>query len=251
VLPADTEVGVAEFVVIRSDWVAVATTSEAVAALFAEFGSVTPEFTTTVSLIAVPAAVPAATVTTNVIVAGEPGANDGSVHVSVASVQVQPDGPERETPVVFVGSDSVTVMPVAVLGPVLLTTCVYVMLLPACTGTGLAESVMPRFAEAPTCTLAEALLLLGFGSVTADVTESVCVIVVPDATFEFTATTKVKFAVVFAASDAMVQLGGVVVVLQLHVPGPVSETTVAFVGTGSLNVTVVAVAGPAFVTLCV
>jgi hypothetical protein len=56
-------VGEGEFVTIRSDCVPVATTSAAIALLLAEFGSVTAELTVAVSLIAVPAAVPAVTST--------------------------------------------------------------------------------------------------------------------------------------------------------------------------------------------
>ena len=57
-LPAATDVGDAEFVVTRSACVASATTSAAVALLFVRTGSAVVEVTLTVSLIAVPAAVP-------------------------------------------------------------------------------------------------------------------------------------------------------------------------------------------------
>jgi len=57
-LPAATEDGEAVLVVIRSACVDRATTSAAVALLFAVFGSAIAEFTVAVSLIAVPAAVP-------------------------------------------------------------------------------------------------------------------------------------------------------------------------------------------------
>jgi hypothetical protein len=124
------------------------------------------------------------------------------------------------------------------------------MLLPAATGTGLAALVTERSAESATCTLTVALLFTLFGSL-ADDTESVSVIVVPDATFAFTFTTKVKLAVVFAARLPMVQLGGVVAMLHVHPPGPIKETTVVLAGTGSVNDIAVAVAGPLLVTLCV
>ena len=62
-LPGATDVGRAEFVVIRSACVARATTSAAVAVLFDVLGSLIVEFTLTVSLIGVPAAT-AFTVTT-------------------------------------------------------------------------------------------------------------------------------------------------------------------------------------------
>jgi hypothetical protein len=126
------------------------------------------------------------------------------------------------------------------------------MLLFASTGTGLATFVIERSAELPTTTLAAALLLLKVGSgVVADEIESVCVIVVPDATLLLTFTTKVKFAVAFAARLAMVHAGGTLTMLHVHPAGPVNETTVVFAGTGSLKVIVLAVAGPPFVTDCV
>jgi hypothetical protein len=74
-------------------------------------------------LIAVPAAVPAVTSTVYVMVA-LPAARLASVQVNVASVQVQPAGPVSDTAVVFAGSASVRVTDVAVLGPLLVTTCV-------------------------------------------------------------------------------------------------------------------------------
>src|SRR5271169_265780 len=124
------------------------------------------------------------------------------------------------------------------------------MLLPACTGTGLATFVTERSAESATVTVTVALLLPLFGSL-ADDTESVSVITVPDATVDVTFTTKVKFAVVFAAMLAMVQLGGAVAMLHVHPAGPYNDTTVVLAGTGPVNDTVVAAAGPLFVILCV
>jgi hypothetical protein len=120
----------------------------------------------------------------------------------------------------------------------------------ACTGTGLAASVTERSAESATCTFTVALLFPLLGSLVDD-TESVSVIVVPEATFAATFTPKVKLAVTFAARLAMVQLGGVVAMLHVHPAGPVNETTVVLAGTGSVNEIVVAAAGPLFVTLCV
>jgi hypothetical protein len=87
-LPAGNDVGVAVFVVTRSAWVAVATTSAAVAVLFAEFGSVTAEPTVAVSLIAVPAAVPAFTCKAKVklLEVVEPPPKVGFVHVIVPAL---------------------------------------------------------------------------------------------------------------------------------------------------------------------
>ena len=121
-LPADTDAGVAELVVTRSDWPAAATVSFAVAVLFADFGSATPEPTLTVSLIRVPAAVPPFTVTVKTMFPGVLGASDGLVQVRVPRLQVHPPpGPVNEKAVVLAGNVSVTVTPVAVLGPALFT----------------------------------------------------------------------------------------------------------------------------------
>ncbi len=126
-LPEATEVGDAVLVVTRSAWVAVATTSAAVAALFDVFGSEIAELTTAVSLIAVPAAVPTFTLRATVNVA-DPTAKLGSVQVIVPEVptagvmQDQPAGIVTDWNVVFPGVVSVRVAVVAVLGPALATT---------------------------------------------------------------------------------------------------------------------------------
>ena len=80
-------------------------------------------------------------------------------------------------------------------------------------------------------------------------TESVCVIVDPDATVVFTVITNVKFAVVFAAM--VVESVQVRRRTHVHPAGPVKETAVVFAGSVSVNCGAFAVAGPAFVTLWV
>lgn len=115
---------------------------------------------------------------------------------------------------------------------------------------GLLELVTANEAEGETSTLAEALLLVEFESVVTDeATESVSVSVVPDATVAPAVATSVKFAVVPEVKVAMVQVS--VVVEQVHPAGPVSVTAVSPVGSVSVNVTVLEVAGPALVTDCV
>src|SRR5437899_1874056 len=108
------------------------------------------------------------------------------------------------------------------------------MLLPASTGTGLAVFVTARSAEPATVTFTVALLLPPFGSTVVEETESVCEMTVPEATFVFTFTTNVKFAVVVAAI--------VVVSVQVRVPsthvhpaGPLRETAVVLAGRVSVN----------------
>src|SRR5450755_84076 len=248
--PAATGFGDAELVVKMSACVASATTSAAVALLLAELGSLTAELTVTVSLTAVPAAAPAVTLTTNVMVAGAPGERVESVQMSVARVQVQPAGPVSETAVVFAGRTSVRVTVVAALGPLFVTTCVYVMLLFASTGTGLPEFVTERSAEPATSRFTVALLFVLVGSPVVDVTESVCVMVVPAATLLFTFTTKVKFAVA-AAAIVVVSVQVSVPRTQVHPAGPVNDTADVFAGSVSVNAGAFAVAGPLLVTLCV
>ena len=122
------------------------------------------------------------------------------------------------------------------------------MLLPACTGTGLAEFVIERSAEPATRDLTVALLLPPFGSLVVEETESVCVIVDPYATVVLTFTTKVKFAVVL---DAIVVVSVQVRPTHVHPAGPVNETNEVFAGRVSVNTGALAVAGPLLVTLCV
>ena len=127
-LPAATELGEAEFVVTRSACVARATTSAAVAVLLARLGSVVDELAVAVSLMAVPAAVPAVTFTTTGKLA-VPGAKLGFVQVivpalpAIGRVQDHPLGIGVSwTKVVFGGVFSVKLALVAVLGPALVTT---------------------------------------------------------------------------------------------------------------------------------
>ena len=128
-LPEATVVGTAVLVVIRSAWVASATTSAAVALLFAELGSVTEELTVAVSLIAVPGGVVPITCSFTVNV-DDPVANVRLLQLIVPglpSVGVEHDHPlgmGREKNVVFGGVVSVKEAPIAVLGPAFVTTCV-------------------------------------------------------------------------------------------------------------------------------
>jgi hypothetical protein len=98
-----------------------------------------------------------------------------------------------------------------------------VTLFPAITGTGLAMLVTDRSAESATYTVVEALLLAAFGSLVADDTESVCVMVDPEATFALTFTINVKVAGVapVGARVPMVQVR--VAKVQVHPAGPESD----------------------------
>jgi hypothetical protein len=121
------------------------------------------------------------------------------------------------------------------------------MLLFARTGTGPAEFVTDRSAEPPTCTLDEAVLLMGFGSTgVVSATETVSVIVEPKATPAFTLTTNEKLAVAFAASVLPALFAQFrVTTLHVHPGGPVRLTTVVFAGRVSVTVMEPAAAEPA------
>src|SRR5208282_387463 len=122
------------------------------------------------------------------------------------------------------------------------------MLPPARTGIGLALSVIERLADVDTCTFTVALLLPLFGSPVVEETESVCAIVLPNATVELTVTTKVKFAVVLAT---IVVVSVQVRPAHVHPEGPVKDTSVVLAGSVSVNTGAFAVAGPALLTVCI
>lgn len=180
----------------------------------------------------------------------EPGANDESLHDRVPTVQVHPPLPVNENAVVLAGSVSVRVALVAVLGPALVTVCVYVMFLVACTGTGLGEFVTERSAESATSTLVVAELFPLLGSLVVAETEAVWVMVDPAVTVEATVTTKVKVAeALMPRFVGSVHLYGAVVV-HVH-PEPLKELNVVFAGNVSVSTTPVAAAGPVLLTTCV
>lgn len=94
-------------------------------------------------------------------------------------VQFHP-GAVKVPNVVFAGSVSETIGAAAVFGPAFVTTCVYVMVLPAFTGFGLAELVKIRSACVPVATsvtnVAELLLKLESCEVVATFTVSVMLV---------------------------------------------------------------------------
>src|SRR5438105_3040463 len=114
--------------IARSAWVAVATVVVVTAELFALLVSVA-ELTVTVSVMVVPAAVPALTCTATVKVVA-PGARLAIVHVSVPVppttrlLQLHPAGGVNDRKFVFAGIASVNVTLTALLGPGLVRICV-------------------------------------------------------------------------------------------------------------------------------
>src|SRR5579864_2102142 len=127
-LPSVTGLGVAALVTLKSDCPAVATTSVAVALLLFGLGSIVVEETFAVSVMTVPEAVPAFTVTTTVNVVEAPEARVAFEQVSVplTTEQLQPAAGAgvAETNVVFAGIASLKATVLAVAAPLFVTTTV-------------------------------------------------------------------------------------------------------------------------------
>jgi hypothetical protein len=152
--------------------------------------------------------------------------------------QLHPAGGVMETKVVFAGVASVNVPLVTAVAPVLVTTCVYVMLLPACAGLGETVLVTERFGPVePTSVVVDAVLFEEIGSVADDDTETVSLITVPFATPVFTFTTIENVPVVPPAMFAFVHttFPGLPApgVVHTHPDGAEIETKVEFAGTGA------------------
>lgn len=222
----------------------------ALALLLPEFGSCVVEVTESVWVMTVPAATVLLTVTTNVKLAVPAVIAAVSVQVRVPSTQVHPDGPVRETAVVFAGSVSVNTGALADAGPALVTLCVYVMLLPAVTGLGLAELVALKSASLAEVTPMFEVAVLLFRLVSCDVvaTETVSAMMVPAVALPLT----VYFSVNVpdpGATLALVHCVGKLV--QVHPVVAAMDANVVFMGVVSLNVAVLQLLGPALVTTCV
>jgi len=131
-LPAATGFGLPVLVTLRSAWVAPATVAVAVAESSPEFVSCVEVAPVAVSVMTVPDAVPALTLTTTGNELDEPGATLGSLQLivppalpTVGRVQDHPEGTGvSDWNVVFVGTTSVKVAVLQLLGPLLLTVCV-------------------------------------------------------------------------------------------------------------------------------
>src|SRR5271165_2408593 len=132
------------------------------------------------------------------------------------------------------------------------------MLLPAVTGSGVPTSVTLRSAcpaAAETAMFTTAVLSAGFVSRVAVAAVAVSVMMVPEAVPAVTLTTSWKFAVVAGASVEMLQFtfpaAPTAGVVQLQLAGQIAETNVVFAGVAWLKVTVAALLGPPFTTVCV
>src|SRR5882724_920282 len=123
-----TGLGAAALVMLKSAWPALATMTVEVAVLLLGLGSVVAEATVAVSVIGVPAAVPAVTFRTTVNVVEAPEATLGfeQDNVPAATPHVQPasgDG-TTDTKVVLAGIGSLKTTLLAVAAPLFFTTTV-------------------------------------------------------------------------------------------------------------------------------
>jgi|SRR5271170_1213253 len=250
----------------RSACVGEATYSVVEAVLLAQFGSLADEhgiLMLAVLVMAVPGVSPRLALTTSGKLNVAFAATDAIVQVIVPPVlptvgsvpQFQPVGTVKETKDVPVGIVSVNVAVPEAAGPLLVTACVYVMLLPSVTGFGVSVLVTLKSAcpAVATTSVAVAELLFGFGSVVVDDTFAVSVMTVPEAVPDATVTTTVKVAEAPEASVAFEQVRVPLTTEQLQpaVGDGVADTNVVFAGIASLNATVLAAAAPLFVTTTV
>ena len=160
-----------------------------------------------------------------------------------------------DTNVVFAGVASLNEAPVAAAVPVFVTTCVYVMLLPAITGLGKAVllTVNSPLAVVPTIVVTVAVLFARFGSFAKELTDAVSEITVPFAVPLLTFSTHENVADVEAAMFEVLQtaLPGPAGVKHVHPAGAANDTNVVLAGTVATNVALSAALGPLFVTIWV
>jgi len=153
------------------------------------------------------------------------------------------------------GVGSETVGGLQLLGPRLVTTCVYVIFAFAATGLGVPAFVTARSQATLTLVVTDVLLLLNVGSDVVADTDDVAVIV-PIATLDGTLSTTTMSAVLpelrFAVSvQVIVPVPPTAGVVQVQPAGADTDWNVVFVGVASVKLTPVAAAGPLFVTFCV
>jgi hypothetical protein len=207
----------------------------------------------------VPPAVPPFTATTSVMVS-VPTAMltfvqlTAPVPPTAGDVHDQPAGAETETNVVFVGVVSDMLAFAALLGPLLIALIVYVMFVPAVTGSGVSTFVTCTSAEVFTVVVSVSLLFAPFGSVVADDAVAVFDSTVPFASVESALTVSVKTALVtprVAIEQLTVPMPPTAGVVQDQPPGDDSETNLVPVGRVSASAAVVALLGPALFTVMV
>src|SRR5262249_40418382 len=123
-------------------------------------------------------------------------------------LHVQFAGGVNDTNVVFAGIVSLNVALVSVPGPLFVSDCVYVILLPCVTGFGVAAVKTARSAcpADATTVVAVASLFVAFASGVMEDTVAGAVMTVPAAVPEITFSTTENVALPPTASDAMVQV---------------------------------------------
>src|SRR5579863_2385716 len=164
--PAATGFGAPTLVAARSQ-ATVSGVEAVILVLFAELGSLLVVVTLADSAMGLAAAVTVAgTFTTTIISASAATARLAAVQFTfpvpptIGAVQLQPAGASTDSNVVLAGVPSVKLRPVAVAGPLFVIVCVYVMLFPARTDTGVAVVLRTTSAcvAVPTTTVAVAEL---------------------------------------------------------------------------------------------
>jgi hypothetical protein len=157
-----------------------------------------------------------------------------------------------------VGKGSVTVTSVALAGPLLVTVSVYVSVSPEGTlGLGVAVFTIVTLAllALATTTVAMAVLLVRLGTILVAVALAVSAMFVPEAVPAFTCSTTVKLPVAFTARVPIVQVmtpaAPTAGLVQVQPPGTVMDWKLVLGGVVWVKLTVVAAAGPLFVTLWV
>lgn len=184
--PALTGLGASVFETTRSATGIAETVVVAVALLLVVFGSLSVVLAVAVFVITVDAGVPGTTCTTIWNVAELAGPRSAFVQEIVplppaGGLVHANDGPAVcvfDTKVVFAGTASISETLSAPAVPLFITVTVYVMLLPAVTGSGLSLFVTARSGPA-TVVDAEELLFDGFASAEVELPDAVFVIVVP------------------------------------------------------------------------
>jgi hypothetical protein len=255
-LPAVTGLGLAEFAMLKSASPATVTAMFTVTELSEVLLSFVVELAVAVSAIIVPPAVGLFTLYTAVIVAVDPGGTLGFVHatgVAFGQVQVPPPVVTTATEVnaVLLGFASLNFAVTQLLGPLLVTVCVYVIVLPCVTGFGVPLLVTVK--SQTMVTSVAVVVVLVFTAFVA-VTDEVAVIV-PAAIVGATFRTTIMSAAVPDATLGSVQLTVPVAptagAVQVHPTGAETDANVVLVGVTSVKLAVVAAAGPLLVTVCV
>jgi len=223
------------------------------AELFAAFGSDVAVVATAVLVYAPPGA-SGLTLMTNVMFAVAPAGNVAKLHdgapglpdATSAQLAGGPEFTEKLTKPVFAGGESVNATLWASDGPLFVIVIVYVMSLPAVTGSGESVFVTATSADTTTVVVAVAESFDGSGSLTPELAVAVLERTVAAVTPGPTCTVTVTLADPPFTSAPRLQL---TVVVPVHDPcDATADTKEVPAGTGSVSVTFGASDGPVFET---